>query len=386
MKPICVTGFGIIDALGNNPLDCYNNYMSDKNFISDIDLTPNINKCFFINESDCILPEGYKSNNISKSSKFALHVVNQAMNMANVSDTKNVGVFFSGNVPLDHQQVFFSNLYGVNPKRLTPRKVLNSLPGSISTLITLAYQFKGINVGLNAACATGMTTIDYAMRCIDEYDYVVVGSTDDSASLLTAKLFDTLGALSNESKPFDKERSGFVLGEGAGCFILESEEKALARGAKIYARLYKVGISSDTASETSPDPDGKGAIESINKSISNAGLNIDFVNAHATSTVIGDDIEFNAISKVLNVPIYSCKGKIGHTLSASSIIESIYVILFGMNGHSGYNFNLTNPLSPSQNLITKPKAINNRNIVTLKNSFGFGGRCMSQVIEVINNE
>jgi 3-oxoacyl-[acyl-carrier-protein] synthase II len=386
MKPICVTGFGIIDALGNNPIDCYNNYMSDNDFISDISLTPNIKKCFFIDESNCVLPPGYKANNISKSSKFALHVVNQAMNMANVSDTKNVGVFFSGNVPLDHQQVFFSNLYGVNPKRLTPRKVLNSLPGSISTLITLAYQFKGINVGLNAACATGMANIDYAMRSIDEYDYLVVGSTDDNCSPISATLFDTLGALSNESKPFDKTRSGFVLGEGAGCFILESEEKAIARGAKIYARLHKVGIASDTASETSPDPDGKGAIESIKKSISNAGLDIDFVNAHATSTVVGDDIEFNAISKVLDVPIYSCKGKIGHTLLSSSIIESIYVILFGMNGHSGYNFNLTNPLSTSQNLITKPRAINNRNIVTLKNSFGFGGRCMSQVIEVINNE
>lgn len=382
----CVTGYGIIDALGNNPLDCYNNYMSDKNFVSNATLTPNINKCFSVNDEECILPSGHKETHLSKSSKFALHVVHQAMSMANVSDTKNVGVFFSGNIPLDHHQTFFSNLYGTSTKRLTPRKILNVLPGSLSTLITLTYQFRGINVGVSAACATGIATIDYAMRYIDEYDYVIVGSTDDSAHPIAAKLFDTLGALSNESKPFDKDRLGFVLGEGAGCFILESEEKALARGAKIYARLHKVGIASDTSSETSPDPEGKGAIESMNKSISNAGLEIDFVNAHGTSTIVGDDIEFNAISKVLDVPIYSCKGKIGHTLAASAIIESIYIVLFGINGHSGYNFNLTNPLSNSSNLITKPRFINNKNIVTLKNSFGFGGRCMSQVIEVIRHE
>jgi len=386
MKPVCVTGFGIIDALGNNPIDCYNNYMSDKNFISEIDFTSNINKCFFVDELNCVLPTGFKSNNLSKSSKFALHTVNQAMKMANVPETKNVGVFFSGSIPYDTQQVFFSNFYGASTKRVTPRKIINALPGAVSSMIAMTYQFEGINVGVNAACSTGMATVDYAMRYIDDYDYLVVGSTDDTSNPITATLFDTLGALSNESKPFDQKRSGFVLGEGAGCFILESEEKALARGAKIYARLHKVGASSDTVSETSPNPNGLGALVSMNKSISNAGLIVDFVNAHATSTVVGDDIEFNAVSKILDVPMYSCKGKIGHTLSASSIIESIYVILFGMKGHSGHNFNLTDPLSTSKNLITEPKFINDKNIVTLKNSFAFGGRCMSQIIEVINSK
>lgn len=220
------------------------------------------------------------------------------------------------------------------------------------------------------------------MRFLDDYDYIVVGAGDCCSSKHAANIFGSLGALANHSSPFDNNRAGFVLGDGAGCIILESEAKAKARGAKIYATLHKPGFSGDTSSDTSPDPDGRGAKEAMRRAIANAGnIEIDAVNAHATSTIVGDKIEYDAIRSITNAPIYSCKGKIGHTINASGIIETIYTIMFSQHHHLGYTFNLNNPFVDDPNLPVQPIMLD-KSITTLNNSFGFGGRCVSQVIEV----
>ena len=374
----CVTGFGIVDALGFTPTQCYENYMSDKDFIQHLESDTPINRAFIVDEKACEYPPGVKIPPLSRSARLSLHAVKHAISSAGVSPSENVGVFFSHGAlgEIDHE--FHTG------KRLSPRRVISGLVGSIPSLISQTYGFRGINTGTSAACATGLITIDYAMRFLDEYDYVVVGAADCLSSKHGALLFNQIGALANHSTPFDNGRAGFVLGDGAGCLILESYEKAVARGAKIHAILHKPGISNDTSSDTSPDPDGRGAKDAMRKALANSGFeDVDAVNAHATSTVIGDIIEYNAIRSITNAPIYSCKGKMGHTINASGIIETIYTIMFASNKHIGYTFNLKDPLSADPGLVTEPVYLDN--IVTLNNSFGFGGRCVSQVIEVSND-
>lgn len=375
----CVTGFGMVDALGFDPNSCYREYMTHGTKTSQIDTGLAIHTAYVVDDTKCILPPSINHVNLSRNARMALHAANQALK--DVPYSQNVGVFFSGNMPTDLQDEFFTKYHQGSRRLVSPRKTINILPGFTSSIIAQTFGFEGINTGAIAACSTGTATIDYAMRYLDDYDYVVVGSTDDSSLRPSAHLFNILGALSNHSAPFDKSRNGFVLGEGAGCLILEHPDKAAARGAKVYATLHKVHSATDTESETSPDRQGKGAVKAMRSAIDEYGGIIDVVNAHGTSTVIGDQIEYDAIRSVISAPIFSCKGKIGHTLNASGIIETIYNILFGINHHTGFNHNLTEPLADDSNLITHPIQID-RDIVVLKNTFGFGGRCTSQVIEI----
>lgn len=381
----CVTGYGIIDALGSGGTDCYNAYMRMEDQRSPFDTGTSITHSFQVNSS-IQLPPGVDGSHLSKTSRMGLHVVEQACSMAGVPPGSSVAVIFSSSIPLDFQDQFYAQRHGASSRRLGPRKLIDSLPGASAALISSHYQFDGISVGLTAACATGLTAIDYAIRCVDDYDYVIVGAAE-SPSTTTSSIFNTLGALSNESRPFDQSRSGFVLSEGAGCLVLESEEKARARGAVTYARLHKPGVAADRGSDVAPDLDGIGALSSMRRALSAAGINaedIDFVNAHATSTIIGDAVEYKAVRELCDAPMYSCKGMFGHLLTAAGINELIYTILFSSHGHSGFNVNLQTPIETALYLPVDPIFSKKQTITTLKNSFGFGKRCASIVVEVPN--
>ena len=186
--------------------------------------------------------------------------------------------------------------------------------------------------------------------------------------------------MGTKSCPFDDDRDGFIMGEGSGCFILESEEKAKKRNANIIAYLYKPGYGSDTSSPTSPDPDGAAAKLSMINALK--GNDVSFVNAHGTSTPMGDEIEYNAIKEVLgNVPIVSNKSKIGHTMGACGIIEAIYTIKSLQSGQIPNNHNITKCSFDTDGMITdKNRTITGKK--ALNNSFGFGGKCASQLIEI----
>lgn len=380
---VCVTGFGIVDALGSSGDECYSNYMTPHDSTSPLDTGTSIHRSFKVRTA-LQMPAGADPAHLSKTSQMALHVVHQACEMAGVPRNSNVAVIFSSSVPVDLQDQFYAHKHGATTKRLGPRKLLDSLPGAAPALISSFFGFDGLSIGINAACATGLTSLDYAMHCVDDYDYVIVGA-GESPSLTTAAVFNTLGALSNHSRPFDTTRSGFVLGEGAGCLVLESEEKARARNAVIFAQLHKPGISTDRGTDVAPDPMGIGAKTSMQKAIDNAGIgasDIDFVNAHATSTVLGDAAEYSAVRSLTSAPMYSCKGMIGHLLTAAGVNELIYSILFARRGHSGFNVNLNNPPADSEFLPTSPIYTNKLKTITLKNSFGFGKRCTSIILEV----
>lgn len=374
----CVTGFGIVDGLGYTPEQCYQNYMSSKDFIQTFETTYPINKGYRVDEAACILPYHVKPVTLTRNCKLSLHAVGYALQMANVPASSDVGVFFSDGPVHDGLGPLYNN------ERVPARKLVNSLPGAVSALLSITYGFEGIAVGAVSACATGLMTIEWAMNYIDRFDYLVVGATESSTIHYGSSYFTQIGALADKSMPFDKNRRGFVLGEGAGCLIIESEAKAKARGAKIYATLNRVGFANDTSSLTAPDLTGRGMKRAIANALEYAGVDkVDSINAHATSTVIGDQTEYNALKAMgFDVPIYSCKSKFGHAINAASMIEAVYSIMFGMHGHTGYTANLVDPLADDPNLVTSPVYIDKDKTLVLNNAFGFGGRCASQVMEV----
>lgn len=380
----CVTGFGIIDALGASPEECYANYMSDSVPVSKIKTRTEIDTFFGVDEDKIILPSSIARNRISKQTALSLHTAKQACEMAGIMSSSNTAVIFASGVPTDSYEEHFSNYYTSRGKRLGPRKFIDTISGSVSSTISSLFGFTGARTANHAACTTGIFSIDYAIRCLEDYDHILVG-TSEIVTETTVHLFNSLKALSNTSMPFDHHRSGFVAGEGSGCLVLESEKKARYRNAKVYARIHLPGFANDDEGDTLPDPDGKGAIIAMHKAISNAGIgvgDIDFVNAHATSTPAGDEVEYRAVRRVTEAPMYSCKGKIGHLLTSCNINEIIYSILFSQKSHSGFNANLTSPIPQSRHLPTSPVFVNKESIMTLKNSFGFGGRCASLIVTV----
>lgn len=367
MSRVCVTGFGMIDALGNNPESCWNNLIDDNDYYrnSGFESHP---QALFPEPDSWQLLEGVKEKDLSRSSKYGLHVVDQALEHSQINLSENVGVLFSSTTGGNDLQYDMMQTW-----KLFPRKVISSMSDSLASQISLHYGFKGINTCIQSACATGLVTIDYAMRFIDDYDYIVVGGSDIGVNPIDIPAFSSLRALGSYSRPFDSDRDGFIMGEGAGCLILESEEKAKARGAKIHAYLYPVSHFSDAMDRTAPS--GEGAVYTMTAA---AVKKPDVINAHGTSTPIGDQVEHDSIQKVFNnIPIYSCKGKIGHTFAAAGILETIYSILSMQNSIIPHTHGCTNPM---KNVIIEntEKEIK----TTLNNSFGFGGRCCSQLIEV----
>ncbi len=270
-------------------------------------------------------------------------------------------------------------------RRVSPRAIVNRLPDMACHQIASHYDFHGVSYALFASCATGLMSIDSAMKLLEEYDYVVVGAADAGCFQMSMKYFAAIHALGNTSKPFDDAREGFCMGEGAGTLILQSPEKSKEYGSTVYATLYPVGMASDAYDATSPHFDGRGAILAMDKALKHVP-NIHAINAHATSTPIGDEVEYRILSnKFPNIPIYAPKSKIGHTLGASGILETIYAILSMQHGIIPHihNFNSSSFLKPEGKLNLKPTSFgSDKTLRTLKNSFGFGGKCASMVIEV----
>jgi 3-oxoacyl-[acyl-carrier-protein] synthase II len=269
-------------------------------------------------------------------------------------------------------------------KRISPKKIINIPIDALASYVSQKYNFKGLNITLYSSCTTGIDTLDYAIDLIDEYDYVIVGASDHGCNPLDLTLFSTLGALSTKSSPFDDERNGFVMGDGSGVMVLESEEKAIKRNATIHACLYKAGHASDAFNRTTPS--GEGAITSMVKAIKNAGQpKINYVNAHATSTPAGDEVEYNSIMSVLpSAKIFSNKGKIGHTMGAAGVIETIYSIEAIKHQIIPHNHNFKSASYDTVGaIIHTPINIKSNHEFILNNSFGFGGKCSSQIIEVL---
>ena len=388
-NPAYVVGYGMIDTLGNNPDQCWVNMLSGEDHSQDIpDLVEEGYKVYrgYPVTDEIILPDDFSPKiepTLTKGQKMALHATNQALHMSELPYSKNVAVIVStvSNDVEDGPEIFTKIM---DNKRTNPRRLVNRIPDMGPSHICSHYKFYGHSVSVYSSCSTGMTSIDYAMYLADEYDYVIVGGSDAGCNSLAMKYFTQIGALANECIPFDPDRKGFVMGEGAGILILQSEKKVIEYKSTIHAKLYPAGKANDAVDLTSPAPDGIGEKYALEQAVERAKKIPDFVCAHATATPVGDPIEYNAILSTLGLtPIWAPKSMIGHTLAGAGVLETIYSIL-SMKNKVLPGIARTQNFDDIQNILVKSNTEIRKKgtLTTLNNSFGFGGKCMAQIIEV----
>jgi len=384
MKRVAITGIGLIDSLGNNPQDCFLNYLTKDNyptpyndewdFLSD--------KVAFFANHDLLKPE--KINNstyaaLDKVNKMALHSVEQSLQGLPVS--KDVGLVFSTITASQANVPNFIEYTKGNAKKVRPKVLLQGVKDYAVGLIPQIYDFTGANTSMFAACATTLYNLDYALHLVDDYDYVLCGGSDEGTNYIDSSFFKEIGAMGSYSAPFNDERDGFIMGEGSGCLVLESEEKAKARGAKIYGYICGIGKASDGSEgkPTAPDINSSGAKKAMADAVKGIDTTqISFVNAHATSTPIGDDLEYNAIESIFPItPVVSFKSKIGHTMGSSGVVELIYTLMSLNNNCIPPNFNIKS--CDLKNVITEKRDSDKK--YALKNSLAFGGKNVSVLIE-----
>ncbi len=277
------------------------------------------------------------------------------------------------------------------PRRVTPFFIPANLINLASGHVSIRYGFKGPNHAVVTACSTGAHAIGDAARLImlDDADVMVCGGTEAAVCRLGIAGFAAARALSTgfnddpprASRPWDQARDGFVMGEGAGILVLEELEHARKRGAKLYAEVIGYGMSGDAFHLTAPAEDGNGAFRSMRNALKRAGIapdRIDYINAHGTSTPLGDEIELGAVKRLFGRHAYelsmsSTKSAIGHLLGAAGSVEAIFSILALRDGVAPPTLNLDNP-SPSCDIDLVANEAKPRKIeYVLSNSFGFGG-------------
>lgn len=277
-------------------------------------------------------------------------------------------------------------------RRVSPFFIPSSLINLISGNVSIRYGFMGPNHAVVTACATGSHAIGDAARLImmDDADVMVAGGAEAAVCRIGVAGFAACRALStgyNDTperacRPFDKGRDGFVMGEGAGCVVLEEYEHAKKRGAKIYAEIVGYGLSGDAYHVTSPAEDGNGGFRAMQAAFKRAKISpedVDYINAHGTSTPLGDDIELGAIKRffgesVKKVSISSTKSAVGHLLGAAGAVEAIFSIKALQTGILPPTLNLDDPSDVAAGLDLVPHTAKERKInYALSNSFGFGG-------------
>ena len=289
------------------------------------------------------------------------------------------------------------------PRRISPFFIPSALINLISGHVSIQHGFKGPNHAVVTACSTGAHAIGDASRLImfGDADVMVAGGAEAAICRLGVAGFAAARALSSgynddpqsASRPWDKGRDGFVMGEGAGVLVLEEYEHAKARGAKIYAEVKGYGLSGDAYHITAPAEDGDGGFRAMKAALRNAGLepsDIDYINAHGTSTPLGDLIEAGAVRRLLGdaintVSMSSTKSATGHLLGAAGAIEAIYSTLAVRTGDLPPTLNLNDPEDAMDGFDLVPLKSKNKNVrYAMSNSFGFGGTNASLIIGAVD--
>jgi 3-oxoacyl-[acyl-carrier-protein] synthase II len=328
---------------------------------------------------------------------FAMCAAKQALDHAgwrptSYEDQTNTGVLIgSGIGGVEGIADMAVTLHEKGPRRVSPFFIPGRIINLASGFVSIEFGLKGPNHAVVTACSTGAHAIGDAARMValGDAEVMVAGGTESPVNRIALAGFAALRALSTgfnddpkrASRPYDKDRDGFVMGEGAGAVVLEALDHAKARGARIYAELTGYGLSGDAYHITAPSPDGDGAFRCMSMAIKRAGISvgdIDYINAHGTSTPLGDEIELGAVQRVVGnaagrISMSSTKSCIGHLLGAAGAVEAIFSILAIRDRVAPPTINLDNP-SVEAPIDLVPHVARKRDIDTaLSNSFGFGG-------------
>jgi 3-oxoacyl-[acyl-carrier-protein] synthase II len=287
-------------------------------------------------------------------------------------------------------------------RRISPFFIPSALINLVSGHVSIKYGFKGPNHAVVTACSTGAHAIGDASRLImfGDADVMVAGGAEAAVCRLGMAGFCASRALAGSfndrptegSRPWDQDRDGFVMGEGSGIVVLEEYEHAKRRGAKIYAEVVGYGLSGDAYHITAPSEDGNGGFRAMRSALKNAGINpdqVDYINAHGTSTPLGDEIEVKAVKRLFGsavdtLSMSSTKSSIGHLLGAAGSVEAIYSVLAMQHGVLPPTLNLHNPSESCLGIDLVPLQAKEKTVnVALSNSFGFGGTNASLVFRAV---
>ena len=393
-RRVVITGLGCISPVGNNVADMWNAVTSGKSGIGPItrfDASAFSTKNFQLED---YIP-GKESRHMDTFIHYGMAAGIQAIEDSGLAVTEEnadrIGVNIGsgiGGLPMIERT--HAELEKRGPRRISPFFVPSSIINMISGFLSIRYGFKGPNLSIVTACSTGLHSIGFAARIIayGDADIMIAGGAESTVSPLGIGGFASARALSSRnddpataSRPWDRDRDGFVLGEGAGVLVLEEYEHAKARGAKIYAEIVGFGMSADANHMTAPLEDGSGASRCMNAAINDAQINpdqVNYINAHGTSTPLGDKAETVAVKRSLGehakkIVMSSSKSMVGHLLGGAGGLESVITALAVYNQVAPPTINIFNQ-DPECDLDYCANTARDMRIdYALKNSFGFGG-------------
>ena len=394
---VAVTGMGVVSPIGDNIQDFWKNLKSGKNGIDEI--THFDTEKFDVKiagESKIDLDNYFdrkELNKLDRFSTFAIIAADQAIYQSkilndNISKDRIGVIVGSGIGGISTFEKQHSKLLK-SPRFVSPFFIPAMIPDIAPGHISIKHGFKGINYSVNSACATSNHAFGDAFKMIQLglADVIIAGGSEAAITQMSIAGFSNMKALSKNknknfaSRPFDKERDGFVMGEGAGILVLENYNHAKKRNAQLLGELVGYGASADAYHITSPDPDGNGAQIAMLNAINDAKIktdNINYINAHGTSTPYNDKIETKAIKNVFkdnygNLNISSTKSMTGHLLGATGGIEAIATILAINNQIVPPTINYVNPDSECDLNYTPNQALSKKINYAMSNNFGFGG-------------
>lgn len=398
-RRVAVTGLGLVSPLGNSLAEAWANAVAGKSGVGRIDKFDAAGYSVRIagqvrNFDPGLYMAAKEARRCDAFIQFGIAAGAQAIEDAGLPseppDPERYGVAMgSGIGGLQTIEDNHAALTKGGPRRVSPFFVTGCIVNMVSGNLSIKYGYAGPNIALATACTTGAHSIGFAARMIQhgDADVIVAGGAEYGSSPLTVAAFATMKALStrNEdpqgaSRPWDRERDGFVLGEGAGALVLEEWERAKSRGARIHAEVLGFGMSGDAHHITAPPEDGAGGVACMQNALRDAQINpeeIDYVNAHGTSTPLGDLAETRAIKRVFGadtrMAVSSTKSMTGHLLGAAGAVEAIFTILAIRDQVCPPTINLRSP-DDGCDLDYVPNEARTLRVRTgLSNSFGFGG-------------
>ena len=392
MKNVVVTGMGIVSCIGLNIQEVLKSLKTGKSGISsnmtyaDMGFRSHVSGTININLSELIDRKTLRF--MSEASGFGYIAAQEALLNASINledmDSSRIGIVAGSGGASSAAQIEASDTARERgPKRIGPYAVTKTMGSTVSAILGTTLKLKGVNYSISSACSTSAHCIGHAAELIQlgKQDIIIAGGAEQE-HWTSSSMFDAMGALSSQyndspekaSRPFDVDRDGFVIAGGSGMLILEEEEHALKRNAPIIARLEGYCANSDGYDMVSPS--GEGARRCMSEAIEAFGSDVDYINAHGTSTPVGDLAELGAIKEVFgkSAPIIgSTKSMTGHSLGATGAQEAIYSILMMQNNFIAPSINIDNLVEEAEGLKIAQSMMKHELNAVMSNSFGFGG-------------